>query len=50
MCPKEGYKIMKSVLIGSLAAVVIAIAAGAILNNINPSAAQKFSTDNVRVY
>lgn len=41
---------MKSVLIGSLAAVVIAIAAGAILNNINPSAAQKFSTDNVRVY
>lgn len=41
---------MKSVLIGSLAAVVIAIAAGAILENINKSAAQKYSTDNVRVY
>jgi len=41
---------MKSVLIGSLAAVVIAIAAGAVLNTINPSVAQKFSTDNVRIY
>jgi hypothetical protein len=41
---------MKSVLIGSIAAVVIAIAAGAILDSINPSAAQKYSTDNVRIY
>lgn len=41
---------MKSVLIGSLAAVVIAVAAGAILNSINASSAQKYSTDNVRVY
>lgn len=40
---------MKSVLIGGLAALVIAIAAGAVLNSINPTAKETFSTDSVRV-
>ena len=41
---------MKSVLIGGLAAIVIAIAAGAALNNMNPTAGEKFSTSNARVH
>ncbi|MEX0694183.1 MAG: hypothetical protein WD075_07065 [Rhodospirillales bacterium] len=40
---------MKSVLIGGLAALVISIAAGAVLNSINPTAGQKFSTSNTRL-
>ena len=41
--------LMKSVVIGSLAALIIAIAAGAVLNNMNPSAGQKYSTENTRL-
>ena len=40
---------MKSVLIGGIAAVVIAIAAGAVLTNLNPSAGEKYSTSNARI-
>lgn len=40
---------MKSVMIGSIAAIVIAVAAGAVLNSIDQSSAQKYSTENVRV-
>ena len=40
---------MKSVLIGGIAALVIAIAAGTVLNSMNPTAEQTFSTDSVRV-
>ncbi|WNJ99155.1 hypothetical protein L2D14_14940 [Thalassospiraceae bacterium LMO-JJ14] len=40
---------MKSVLIGSIAALVIAIAAGAVLNNMNPTSGQAFSTSNTRL-
>jgi len=40
---------MKSVLIGGLAAIVIAIAAGAVLNNMNPTAGEKYSTSNTRL-
>lgn len=40
---------MKSVLIGGIAALVIAIAAGAVLNSMNPSAGQAFSTENARI-
>jgi hypothetical protein len=41
--------VMKSVIIGSIAAIFIAVAAGAVLNSINPSAGQAFSTDSVRL-
>jgi len=41
---------MKSVLIGGLAAIVIAIAAGAVLNNLNPTASEKYSTSNTRLH
>lgn len=40
---------MKSVLIGGLAAIVIAIAAGAVLNSINPSSGQTYSSDSTRI-
>jgi len=40
---------MKSVLIGGLAAIVIAIAAGAVLNNMNPTTGEKYSTSNARL-
>jgi len=40
---------MKSVVIGGLAALLISIAAGAVLNSMNPTAADKFSTPNARV-
>jgi len=40
---------MKSVLIGAIAAVVVAIAAGAVLSNLNPSSAQEYSTSSVRL-
>ncbi len=40
---------MKSVMIGSIAAIVIAVAAGAVLNSMDQTAAQKYSTENVRV-
>ena len=40
---------MKSVMIGSIAAIVIAVAAGAVLNSMDKTAAQKYSTENVRV-
>ena len=40
---------MKSVVIGSIAAIIIAVAAGAVLNSMNPSAGQEFSTTNVRL-
>jgi hypothetical protein len=40
---------MKSVLIGGLAALVIAIAAGAVMNSVNPSSSNTYSTPNVRV-
>lgn len=41
--------LMKSVLIGGLAALAISIAAGAVLSNLNPSAGQAYSTSNVRI-
>lgn len=40
---------MKSIMIGGLAALVIAIAAGAVMQSMNPSAEQTFSTPNVRI-
>ena len=48
-CIRETEKVMKSVMIGSLAAIVIGIAAGAILNTMNQDAGQAFSTENARV-
>jgi hypothetical protein len=41
--------LMKSVLIGGLAALVIAIAAGAVLNNMNPTTGQKSASESVRL-
>ncbi len=40
---------MKSVIIGSIAAIAIAVAAGAVLNSMNPTAGQKYSTSNTRL-
>lgn len=40
---------MKSVVVGSTIAIVIAIVAGVWLTNIDQTAGQKFSTDNVRL-
>tara|TARA_R110000787_G_scaffold63679_3_gene143411 strand:+ start:156820 stop:156945 length:126 start_codon:yes stop_codon:yes gene_type:complete len=40
---------MKSVIIGSIAAIFIAVAAGAVLTNINLTAGEKFSTGNARL-
>ncbi|MEQ8318641.1 MAG: hypothetical protein RH946_00140 [Rhodospirillales bacterium] len=40
---------MKSVLIGGLAALVIAIAAGAVLNNLNPTSGEEFSSSSTRL-
>ncbi len=40
---------MKSVMVGTLAAIAIAVVAGAVLNSIDQTSAQKYSTDNVRV-
>ena len=41
---------MKSVLIGGIAALVIAIAAGAVMNSVNPSSSNTFATSNARVH
>lgn len=40
---------MKSVLIGGLAALVIAIAAGAVLNSMNPTSGHTYSSENARI-
>ena len=40
---------MKSVIIGSIAAIVIAVAAGAVLNSINQTAGEKYSTSSTRL-
>lgn len=40
---------MKSVLVGGIAAIVIAIAAGAVLNSVDETVGQEFSTENVRL-
>lgn len=40
---------MKSVVIGGIAAILIAIAAGAVLNGQDSSSAAHFSTENARV-
>lgn len=40
---------MKSVLIGGIAAIVIAIAAGAVLYSVNPTSGHKYSTENARI-
>ena len=39
----------RSFWLGTLAAAVIAIIAGLVLSNTNPSAASKFSTPNARI-
>jgi len=41
-------KQMKSVVIGGIAALIISVAAGAVMNTLNPTSADKFSTSNVR--
>jgi len=41
--------LMKSVFIGGLAALVIAIAAGAVLNNVNMTSSQTYSSSSVRL-
>lgn len=46
---QEMVSFMKSVLIGGIAAIVIAIAAGAVLNSMNPTAGQKYSTSSTRL-
>ncbi len=40
---------MKSVVIGGIAALIISVAAGAVMNTLNPTAADKFSTSNARL-
>lgn len=40
---------MKSVFIGGLAALLIAIATGAVMNSMNPTAGEKYSTSNARL-
>lgn len=40
---------MRSVLIGSAAALVIAVIAGVVLQTTNPTAGDAFSTPNVRL-
>lgn len=49
-CRKQDMVIfMKSVVIGGLAALVIAIAAGAVMNSMNPTTGEKYSTSSTRL-
>ncbi len=40
---------MRSVFIGGIAAVFIAILAGAVLSNLNESSSERFATSNARI-
>lgn len=40
---------MRSVLVGTAAALAIAVIAGIVLHNINPTSQQAYSTSNVRL-
>ena len=40
---------MRSVLIGGVAAIIIAVIAGVVLNSVSVSSAQQYSTENARI-